>query len=83
MVGSGLFAPSVCLRALTTTPQEILEETVRVATSKPVQRAAINTALLVSGAVTLFCLAAIATGLFFQNFVPDHFVKTPVHLQYG
>ncbi|PHH89697.1 hypothetical protein CDD83_5478 [Cordyceps sp. RAO-2017] len=62
---------------------DALEETVRVATSKPVQRAAVNTALLVSGAATLFCLAAIATGLFFQNFVPDHLVKIPVHLQYG
>lgn len=55
----------------------------RVATSKPVQRAAINTALLASGAISLFCLAAIATGLFFQNFVPDHLVTIPVHLQYG
>ncbi|KJZ73237.1 hypothetical protein HIM_07434 [Hirsutella minnesotensis 3608] len=62
---------------------ETLEETVRVATSKPVQRAAVHTALLASGAVTLFCLAAIATGLFFQNFVPDYHVSIPVHLQYG
>ncbi|KND90681.1 Seipin [Tolypocladium ophioglossoides CBS 100239] len=62
---------------------DTLEETVRVVTSKPVQRAVVNTALLVSSAVTLFCLAAIATGLFFQNFVPDQFVTTPVHLQYG
>lgn len=63
--------------------QETFQETARVFTSKPVQRAAVNVVLLVSGAVTLLGLAAIATVLFFQNFVPDQFVTTPVHLQYG
>ncbi|GFP54731.1 hypothetical protein ACSS6W_002593 [Trichoderma asperelloides] len=62
---------------------ETFQETARVITSKPVQRAAVNVVLLVSGAVTLLGLAAIATVLFFQNFVPDQFVTTPVHLQYG
>jgi hypothetical protein len=38
--------------------------------------------LLTSSAVTLFGLAALATALFFQNFVPDQFITTPVYLQY-
>lgn len=63
--------------------QETFQETARVVTSKPVQRAVVNLVLLVSGAVTLLCLAAVASVLFFQNFVPDQFVTTPVHLQYG
>jgi hypothetical protein len=63
--------------------QETFQETARVVTSKPVQRAVVNIVLLVSGAVTLLCLAAVASVLFFQNFVPDQFVTTPVHLQYG
>ncbi|KAH6605859.1 sh3 domain-containing [Trichoderma cornu-damae] len=62
---------------------ETFQETARVFTSKPVQRAVVNGVLLVSGAVTLLCLAAVASVLFFQNFVPDQFVTTPVHLQYG
>ncbi|PNP60358.1 hypothetical protein THARTR1_00382 [Trichoderma harzianum] len=62
---------------------ETFQETARVVTSKPVQRAVVNVVLLVSGAVTLLCLAAVASVLFFQNFVPDQFVTTPVHLQYG
>ncbi|PNY28073.1 Seipin [Tolypocladium capitatum] len=70
--------PLICVMAMDT-----LEETVRVVTSRHVQRAVVNAALLVSSAVTLFFLAAVATGLFFQNFVPDQFVTTPVHLQYG
>ncbi|KAL6875184.1 tubulin-tyrosine ligase [Trichoderma novae-zelandiae] len=62
---------------------ETFQETARVVTSKPVQRAVVNVVLLVSGAVTLLCLAAVASVLFFQNFVPDQFITTPVHLQYG
>lgn len=62
---------------------ETFQETARVVTSKPVQRAVVNVVLLVSGAVTLLCLAAVASVLFFQNFVPDQFVTTPIHLQYG
>ncbi|GJN71948.1 hypothetical protein PLICBS_006019 [Purpureocillium lilacinum] len=63
--------------------EDAIEETVRVVTSKPVQRAVVNTALLVSGAAALLLLASLATGVFFQTFVPDRFVTTPVHLQYG
>ncbi|KAL7951654.1 hypothetical protein V8C42DRAFT_350138 [Trichoderma barbatum] len=62
---------------------DTFQETARVVTSKPVQRAVVNIVLLVSGAVTLLCLAAVASVLFFQNFVPDQFVTTPIHLQYG
>ncbi|WXC58858.1 hypothetical protein SNK03_004757 [Fusarium graminearum] len=62
---------------------ETLQETARVVTSKPVQRAVVNTVLLVSTAATLFCTAAIASVLFFQNFLPHEVVTLPVHLQYG
>ncbi|CAM1502048.1 Fc.00g040320.m01.CDS01 [Cosmosporella sp. VM-42] len=62
---------------------DTLQEAARVATSKPVQRAVVNSVLLVSSAVSLFCLAGIASALFFQNFVPDQVVTIPVHLQYG
>ncbi|CAG7563568.1 unnamed protein product [Fusarium equiseti] len=62
---------------------ETLQETARVVTSKPVQRAVVNTVLLVSTAATLFCTASIASVLFFQNFLPHEVVTLPVHLQYG
>ena len=67
------------LRAL----QDTIQQTARVVTSKPVQRAVVNTVLVVSSAVSLLCVAAIASALFFQNFVPDQVLTTPVHLQYG
>ncbi|KAG6037659.1 hypothetical protein E4U41_004885 [Claviceps citrina] len=51
-------------------------------TSKPAQRAAVNVALLVSSALSLLGLASLATALFFQNFVPDQFITTPIFLQY-
>ncbi|KAF7547802.1 hypothetical protein G7046_g8895 [Stylonectria norvegica] len=63
--------------------QETVQETARVVTSKPVQRAVVHTVLFVSSVVTLFCFAAVASALFFQNFVPDQVVTRPVHLQYG
>ena len=63
--------------------KETLQETARVVTSKPVQRAVVNTVLLVSTAATLFCTASIASVLFFQNFLPHEVVTLPVHLQYG
>ncbi|KAJ4234411.1 hypothetical protein NW759_001403 [Fusarium solani] len=62
---------------------DTLQETARIVTSKPVQRAFVNSVLLVSGAVILFCTAAIASALFFQNFLPHEVVTMPVHLQYG
>jgi hypothetical protein len=52
-------------------------------TSKPVQRAVVNTALLTSSAVTLLGLASIASALFFQGFLPHQVATVPVHLQYG
>ncbi|KAG5950497.1 hypothetical protein E4U53_004934 [Claviceps sorghi] len=61
---------------------DALEETARMATSKSAQRAAVNAVLLVSSAASLFALASLATALFFQNFVPDQFITTPVFLQY-
>ncbi|KAK5995086.1 Seipin-like-like protein [Cladobotryum mycophilum] len=62
---------------------ESVKETARAVTSKPMQRAVVNTVLLASGAISLFCLAAVASALFFRNFIPDQFVTAPVHLQYG
>jgi seipin len=63
--------------------QETLQETARLITSKPVQRAVVSTVLLFSGAGTLLGLAAIASALFFQNFLPHQVVTTPLYLQYG
>lgn len=63
--------------------QDTLLETYRLATSKSTQRALLNTILLVSGAVTLLGLAAVATGLFFHNFVPRQVLTKLVYLQYG
>lgn len=60
-----------------------LQGTARMITSKPVQRAVVNTVLLVSSALTLLGLASIATALFFQNHVPHQLLSTSVHLQYG
>ncbi|KAG4283975.1 hypothetical protein FPRO06_08354 [Fusarium proliferatum] len=68
---------------LTLPDKETLQDTARVITSKPVQRAVVNTVLLVSTAATLFCTAAIASLLFFQNFLPHEVVTLPLHLQYG
>ncbi|KAG6015958.1 hypothetical protein E4U43_004422 [Claviceps pusilla] len=61
---------------------DTLEETARMVSSKSAQRAAVNVVLLVSTAASLFALASLATALFFQNFVPDQFITTPVFLQY-
>ncbi|KAH6894302.1 hypothetical protein B0T10DRAFT_399347 [Thelonectria olida] len=63
--------------------QETLQETAQLITSKPVQRAVVSTVLLFSGAATLLGFAAIASALFFQNFLPHQVVTTPVYLQYG
>lgn len=62
--------------------QETVENTVRAMTSKPVQRAAVNVVLLVSGVAALLGLASLATIIFFKNFVPDQFITKPVFLQY-
>ncbi|KAH7319730.1 putative adipose-regulatory protein-domain-containing protein [Stachybotrys elegans] len=62
---------------------ESVQETIRAVTSKPVQRAVVNSALLASGALALFGVASIASALFFQSFLPHKVVTTPVHLQYG
>ncbi|KAG6043501.1 hypothetical protein E4U39_004460 [Claviceps sp. Clav50 group G5] len=51
-------------------------------TSKSARRAAVNIVLLVSSVATLLTLASMATAMFFQNFVPDQFITTPVFLQY-
>lgn len=62
---------------------DALRETYRLATSKTTKRAVLNTVLLTTGAATLLGLAAIASGLFFHNFVPRQVVTKPVYLQYG
>jgi len=43
----------------------------------------VNTFLLVCSAISLLAVAAVASALFFQSFVPDRVLSTPVHLQYG
>lgn len=47
------------------------------------QRAVVNTVLLASSTIPLLFLATLVSALFFSSFVPDQFVTTPVHLQYG
>ncbi|KOS17419.1 Seipin [Escovopsis weberi] len=76
-------ACTTCFHVPESQPLETIKRSARAATSKPVQRAVVNSVLVVCGAVSLLCLAAIASLLFFQNFVPDQFVTTPVYLQYG
>ncbi|KAG5944327.1 hypothetical protein E4U60_006079 [Claviceps pazoutovae] len=61
---------------------EMLEETARLMASKSARRAAVNVVLLVSSVATLLTLASMVTAMFFQNFVPDQFITTPVFLQY-
>lgn len=63
--------------------QESIKDAARAATSKPVQRAVVNTVLLVISAATLFGFAAIATALFFHNYLPEKAVSSPLYLQYG
>ncbi|KAF4122682.1 Variant SH3 domain [Geosmithia morbida] len=79
------------MRNLTVKPQETLQETLQetvsdavdVITSKRTRRAAVNTAVLLTGGTALVFVAAIASALFFQNFVPDQVLSVPVYLQYG
>ncbi|KAH8176856.1 adipose-regulatory protein [Sarocladium implicatum] len=63
--------------------EDTLQQTARTVTSKPVQRAVVTSFLALIAALSLFFTAAIATALFFQNYVPDQVLTTPVHLQYG
>lgn len=60
-----------------------LRDTASAITSRPVQRALINLTLLTLGALSLLATAAIASALFFQNFVPHQVTSLPVYLQYG
>lgn len=55
----------------------------RLASSKTVQRAILNSVLLLSSAAMLLGLAAVSSAIFFQKFVPEQCVTAPVHLQYG
>jgi len=75
--------PSTKPRQPLTIQQDTIQQTARAVTSKPVQRAVVNTILVVTGAVSLFCIAGLATALFFQNYFPDQVLSAPVHLQYG
>ncbi|CEJ91004.1 hypothetical protein VHEMI06749 [[Torrubiella] hemipterigena] len=62
---------------------ESIKDAARAATSKPVQRAVVNSVLLAISAATLFGFASIATALFFQNYLPEKAVSSPLYLQYG
>ncbi|KAH6658859.1 putative adipose-regulatory protein-domain-containing protein [Plectosphaerella plurivora] len=55
----------------------------RLVTSRGIQRTALNLALLVTASLCLLSLAILATGLFFQNYLPDQVIETPLFLQYG
>jgi len=52
-------------------------------TSKTAQRTLVNASLVIGGSTSLFCLAGIATSLFFHHYLPQQVVTVPIHLQYG
>ena len=56
---------------------------VRLASSKPAQKAYLTTALLTATAGVLLGLASTAYLLFYWNFIPDIGVEKTVYLQYG
>ncbi|KAK1546038.1 hypothetical protein CPAR01_00005 [Colletotrichum paranaense] len=62
---------------------EVLSKASRVATSKTAQRTIVNASLLVGTSLFLLPFAAIASILFFRDYLPEQVVTTPVHLQYG
>lgn len=55
----------------------------RSVTSKGAQRMVVNLTLLAAGAISLLCLATIATGLFWHSYLPDQVITAPLYLQYG
>lgn len=63
--------------------QEVLGKASRAATSKTAQRTLVNLSLLLGASLFLLPVAVIATIVFFRNYLPEHVVTTPVHLQYG
>ncbi|KAK1974318.1 putative adipose-regulatory protein-domain-containing protein [Colletotrichum cereale] len=62
---------------------EVLGKASRAATSKTAQRTLVNVSLLVGASLFLLPFAAVASILFFRNYLPDQVVAAPVHLQYG
>ncbi|OHE94543.1 hypothetical protein CORC01_10176 [Colletotrichum orchidophilum] len=62
---------------------EVLSKASRAATSKTAQRTLVNASLLVGASLFLLPFAAIASVLFFRDYLPEQVVTTPVHLQYG
>ncbi|KAL0934204.1 cell division control protein [Colletotrichum truncatum] len=62
---------------------EALGKASRAAASKTAQRTLVNLSLLMGTSLILLPFAAIASVLFFRNYLPDHVVTVPVHLQYG
>lgn len=62
--------------------QEQLQTATRLVTSRGIQRTAVNLTLLVTGSLCLLGLALLATGLFYENYLPDQVIETPLFLQY-
>lgn len=62
---------------------ELMLRPVRLASSKPAQKAYLTTALLTATAGVLLGLASTAYLLFYWNFIPDIGVEKIVYLQYG
>lgn len=61
----------------------MLSKASRAATSKTAQRTLVNASLLVGTSLFLLPFAAIASVLFFRDYLPEQVVTTAVHLQYG
>jgi hypothetical protein len=55
----------------------------RLASSKPAQKAYINTVLFVTTSGVLLALASFAYVAFYLNFIPNIGIERSVHLQYG
>ncbi|TDZ24735.1 Seipin-like protein [Colletotrichum orbiculare MAFF 240422] len=62
---------------------ETLGKVSEAATSKTAQRTLVNLSLLTLTSFLLLIPALLASTLFFQNYLPDQVLTTPVHLQYG
>lgn len=86
---SGFSSPESCSHSWGSPPlirirlvQESLGKIYQMATSKRAQRAIVHAGLLVGGSLPLLLFAAVATILFYHNYLPDQVIKIPIHLQY-
>jgi len=63
--------------------QDLILRPIRLASSKPAQKAYLNTVLFLAGSAVLWGLAASAYTLFYMSYIPKIGIERVVHLQYG